>query len=144
MPEQSGPKRGGCCAPFVGEGGSPSNTTWPGPRATSVTSGILSRPAVWLQYNNVIIQTERTDNGPTAQGEPFYKRSPKDYTIVVLAINNQTSPFYQLHQWEGFQVFRPWTQIITLVGDWVLQCPGHLPSPPYTNTTLVPKITGPK
>jgi len=37
-----GPKRGGCCAPFVGAAGSPSNTMWPGPRYTSVPSGILS------------------------------------------------------------------------------------------------------
>ena len=28
-------KGGGCCAPFVGGAGSPSNTMWPGPRSTS-------------------------------------------------------------------------------------------------------------
>jgi len=37
------------CAPFGGAG-SPSNTMWPGPRPTSVPSGILVHPAVWLQY----------------------------------------------------------------------------------------------
>jgi len=29
--------------------GSPSNTTWPGPKPTSVPSGILIHPAVWPQ-----------------------------------------------------------------------------------------------
>ena len=36
-----GPKRGLL--------GSPSNTMWPGPRSTSVQSGILIHPAVWPQ-----------------------------------------------------------------------------------------------
>jgi len=41
-----GPKRG-CYAPFAGgEAGSRSNTMWPGPRSTSVPSGVL---AVWPQ-----------------------------------------------------------------------------------------------
>jgi len=31
------------------EAGSPSNTMWPGPRTTSVSSGILIHPAVWPQ-----------------------------------------------------------------------------------------------
>ena len=38
---------GGCCAPFAGGAGSPSNTMWPGPRSTSVPSGI--HPAIWPQ-----------------------------------------------------------------------------------------------
>ena len=29
--------------------GSPSNTMWPGPRSTSVQSGVLINPAVWPQ-----------------------------------------------------------------------------------------------
>jgi len=35
---------------------------------------IFIHPTVWTQYTNV---TERTDNGLIAEGEPFYKRSPK-------------------------------------------------------------------
>ena len=41
-------KDGCCCAPFGGAG-SPSNAVWPGPRSTSVPSGILIHPAVWPQ-----------------------------------------------------------------------------------------------
>jgi len=42
-------------------------------------SFILIHPTVWLQYTNVTDRTDRqTDNGPIAQGEPFYKRSPKN------------------------------------------------------------------
>jgi len=45
-----GRKVGSCCAPFFGGGaGSPSNTMCPGPRPTSVPSGILNYPAVWPQ-----------------------------------------------------------------------------------------------
>jgi len=39
----------GCYAPFCGRAGSPSNTMSPGPRPTSVSSGILMHPAVWPQ-----------------------------------------------------------------------------------------------
>jgi len=40
---------GGCCAPFTGAAGSPSNTMWPGPRFTSIPSGVFIHPAVWPQ-----------------------------------------------------------------------------------------------
>ena len=44
------PKEGRCCAPFVGAGsGTPSNTMWPGPRSTSISSGVLLHAAVWPQ-----------------------------------------------------------------------------------------------
>jgi len=44
-----GPKIGGS-APFLGRGaGSPSNTMSLGPRPTSIPSGILIHPAIWLQ-----------------------------------------------------------------------------------------------
>ena len=73
--EQSGPKSGGCCAPFHEGAESPSNTVWPGPRPTSVPSGILIHPTVWPQYTNVSgRQTDRhdiQDNGPIAMGELF-------------------------------------------------------------------------
>ena len=35
--------------PLLGGAGSPSNTMSPGPRPTSVSSGILMHPAVWPQ-----------------------------------------------------------------------------------------------
>ena len=56
------------------EARSPSNTVWPGPRPTCIPSGILDHSTVWPQYTKV---TDRTDNCPTAYGEPFHKRSPK-------------------------------------------------------------------
>jgi len=58
-------EQGGCCAPFCGGAGSPSNTMWLGPRPTSMPSGILIHPTVWPQYTTVTDrQTDRTDNGP--------------------------------------------------------------------------------
>jgi len=48
----------------VGKAGSPSNTMSPGPRPTSVPSGILIYPAVSSQYTNVTDRTDRQDNGP--------------------------------------------------------------------------------
>jgi len=39
----------GCCDLLGGGAGSPSNTMWPGPRPTSIPSGILIHPAVWPQ-----------------------------------------------------------------------------------------------
>jgi len=39
------------------------NTMWPGPRPTSVPSGILIHPTVWPQYTNV---TDRQKNGSVA------------------------------------------------------------------------------
>ena len=50
----------------VGEAGSPSNTVWPGPRPTCMSSFILIRPTVWPQYTNVRDRTDRTDNDLTA------------------------------------------------------------------------------
>jgi len=43
---------GGCCAPFRGGAGSPSNTMSPGPQPTSVPSGTLIHLTVWTQYTN--------------------------------------------------------------------------------------------
>jgi len=54
------------------------NTMSPGPRPTSVPSGILIHPTVWPQYTNVTDRTDITDrtgqtnNGPVAQSESFY------------------------------------------------------------------------
>jgi len=43
-------QKAGAAVPFsVGEAGSPSNTISPGPRPTSVPSGILIHPAIWPQ-----------------------------------------------------------------------------------------------
>ena len=72
--------------PLWGRGaGSPSNTMWPGPRPTCVPSFILISLTVWPQCTNITDRQDRTDrtdrqtgNGLIAQGEPFYKRSPKN------------------------------------------------------------------
>jgi len=45
----------GVC-PFLVGGGSPSSTMWPGPRPTSIPSGILINPAVWPQQTWRIIR----------------------------------------------------------------------------------------
>jgi len=74
-----------------------SNTMWPRLRPIRMRSFILIHPTVWPRYNNFVFQqnsapctnvtdrqdrtgqTDRqTDNGPIGQGEPFYKRSPKN------------------------------------------------------------------
>ena len=63
-----------------GGAGSPSKTMRPGPRPTCMPNFMLIRPTVWPQYTNIrdrTDRTDRTDNGLIAQGEPFYKRSPK-------------------------------------------------------------------
>jgi len=44
-----GPKRGALLCLFSSIAGNPSNTKWPGPRSTSVPSGVLIHPAVWPQ-----------------------------------------------------------------------------------------------
>jgi len=52
---------GGAVPLSVAGAGSPSNTVWPGPRCTSVPSGILISSTVWPQYANVTDgQTDRT------------------------------------------------------------------------------------
>ena len=48
---------------FSGGAGTPSNTKSPGPRPTTIPSGVVIHPAVWPQYTNV---TDRTDNGSIA------------------------------------------------------------------------------
>jgi len=67
---------------------SPSNTTSPGPRPTSVPSGILIHPTVWLQYNVTGIQDrqdrQQTDSiERTVFGRPFVKRFALCYQTVV-------------------------------------------------------------
>jgi len=96
-----GPKTGGCCS-VLGEAvqaGSPSNTVWPGPKPTSVPSGTLIHPTVWSQYTNVTdrqtARTGQTDNGPIAQGEPFYKRSLQNGILSFwreLFVKNRLNP----------------------------------------------------
>jgi len=62
----TGRKVGGgcCCVPFHGGAGSPSNTMLPGPRSSSIQSGILIHPIVWPQYNNVTDRQERQTTVP--------------------------------------------------------------------------------
>jgi len=69
----------GLC-PFWGKAaGSTSNTMWPGPRSTSMSSFILIDPTAWPQYTNV---TERqTDNGRIARGNRFTNGRPK--TVLI-------------------------------------------------------------
>jgi len=48
----------------------PSNTMWPGPKPTSVTSGILIHPTIWSQYTNVTDrQTGQDRTGQTTVRE---------------------------------------------------------------------------
>jgi len=50
----------GATWPFPWEAGSPSKTLSPGPRPTSVPSGVVIIPTVWPQYTNVTDrQTDR-------------------------------------------------------------------------------------
>jgi len=61
-----GPKVGRAAVGSWVPTGSPSNTMWPGPRPTTLPSGILIHPTVWPQYTNVTDRTDRTwqtDNG---------------------------------------------------------------------------------
>ena len=64
-----------------GGAATPSNTTWPGPRPTSVPSVILMiHPTVWPQYTSVTDrQTDRqTDNGHIAyRANRFTNGRPK-------------------------------------------------------------------
>jgi len=64
--------------------GSTFNTMWPGPRPSRMRSFILIRSTIWQQYPNVTDRTDRTDNGLIAQGEPFYKRSPKNSVLKIM------------------------------------------------------------
>jgi len=53
-PQQICAEKWGAAVPLsVGGAGSPSETMSPGPRPTSVSSGILIHPTVWPQYINV-------------------------------------------------------------------------------------------
>jgi len=62
----------GAAVPLFWGPGSSSNIAWPGPRLTSIPSGILIHPTIWPQYTNVTDrQTGQTYNGPIGQGEAF-------------------------------------------------------------------------
>jgi len=47
-----GTKEGELLYPFSGGAGSQSNTIWPGPRSTSVPSGIFIHPSIWPQLTS--------------------------------------------------------------------------------------------
>jgi len=53
-------KWGGCCAPFRGGAGSPSNKVWSLPWSNSVPSGMLTHPTVWPQTDR---QQDRLRSG---------------------------------------------------------------------------------
>ena len=103
-----GQKLGGVGVPFfLGVAASPSNTKSPGPRPTSIPNGNVAQADAYLRTKRHLdpssrlatadmgrkcggllcslfsgarsqSNTDMTDNGPIAQGEPFYKRSPKN------------------------------------------------------------------
>ena len=81
----------GGAVPLWRKGSSPPNTMWPGPRPTCMPSFILIHPTVWPQYTTARDRQDR--NGLIAQGEPFYKRSPRNPPVtscVILLRNKQT------------------------------------------------------
>ena len=43
-------RKEGSAVPLSPIAGNPSNAKWPGPRSTSIPSGVLIHPAVWPQY----------------------------------------------------------------------------------------------
>jgi len=63
-----GPKLGGGCALFSGGAGSPSNTKSPGPRPTSIPSGVLVHPAVCPQ-RTLAENCEEGGCAPLGEGE---------------------------------------------------------------------------
>ena len=83
-----GPKIGGCCARPLLERrtASPSNTMWPGAKAYLRAKFRLdsSNRFVTIDLHQRYRQAGQADNGPIAQGEPFYKRSPKK--VILLSI----------------------------------------------------------
>jgi len=85
---------GGCYAPFRGGAGSPYNTMSPGPRPTSVPSGILIHPTVWPQYTN---DTDRQTDRQTGQRCRSIGRTvncngrPIENTSVVLSYTLTTT-----------------------------------------------------
>jgi len=83
-----GRKVGAAVSLFEGSG-SLSNTVWPGPRPTSMPSGILIYASVWPQYTNVEDRQDRTDRQDRQQSDRIgrtvlYKRSPKNtYNMLI-------------------------------------------------------------
>ena len=67
-PQQTWAKKWGLCF-FLGGAGSPCNTTLPGPRPTSVPSGILINPAIWPQQT-------RAENWGLLSPPPFGAMGP--------------------------------------------------------------------
>jgi len=94
----------------------PSNTMWPGPRHTSVPSGILVHPTVSPQYTNVTdTQTDRqqSDRGRTVCGRPF---------VVRLMLSDRHPVLSVMLVYCGQTVGR----IKMTSGMWVGQGPGHI------------------
>ena len=99
-PQNTGCKLG--AVPLWGGGAGSTSNMWPGPRPTSVPGFTLIHPTVWQQYSNITDrQTHRTDNGPIAKREPFYKQSPKNSakfcdTVAQFCDNFPTSLCFQI------------------------------------------------
>jgi len=88
----------------VGGAGSSCNTMWPGPRPTSIPSGILIHPTVWPQYTNV---TDRqTDRQTTVrQHRAFYKRLNPAIRCIV-SKNRSKSNLKRLKLLKSDKIFK--------------------------------------
>jgi len=68
----------------VGGAGSPSNTVSPGPRPTSVPSGMLIHPTIWPQYTNVTDrQTGQTGQRPDSIGRTVFSERELTFTFDI-------------------------------------------------------------
>jgi len=80
--EMSQKAGGGCCAPFLGGAGSPSNTMSPG--LSSIPNCILIHPTVWPQDTNVT-DRQRSDNiGRTILQTVAQKEKRKNQNTNIL------------------------------------------------------------
>ena len=67
----------GCCGGWV-RTGSPSNTMWPGPRPTSLPSGIVIHPTVWPQLR-LSLDSNHTTSSPHS---PSPSTTPPDFSTL--------------------------------------------------------------
>ena len=84
---EMGRKLGGLRPLFWGTAGSPSNTKLPGPRPTSIPSGILICPTVWPQYTNVTDgQTNRTGQQSDSIGQTLLQTVTQKLEVSLVAL----------------------------------------------------------
>jgi len=119
----------------------------------AVSIFILIHPTVWLQYTNVAErQTDRqTDNSPVAQGEPFYKRSPKNGSPMLSdrCLYCAVSPVCLSEMLAHCAQTVGWIKICHLVGRYasakgtLSQMGSQLPTPQKGGGQSSPSIFGP-